>query len=51
MTENNSQTTRGRSAGRRIALIVTGAVAGVLAFGALALGAGVTALLARSRPD
>jgi hypothetical protein len=40
MTENNTQTTRRRSTGGRIGLIVTGAVAGVLAFGALALGAG-----------
>jgi hypothetical protein len=40
MTENNTQTTRGRSTGGRIGLIVAGAVAGVLALGALALGAG-----------
>jgi hypothetical protein len=40
MTENNTQTTRGRSTGGRIGLIVTGAIAGVLALGALVLGAG-----------
>ena len=40
MTENNTQTTRRRSTGGRIGLIVTGAVAGVLALGALAFGAG-----------
>jgi hypothetical protein len=40
MTENNTQTTRRRSTAGRIGLIVTGAVAGVLALGAIALGAG-----------
>ena len=40
MTENNTQTTRRRSTAGRIVLIVTGAVAGVLALAALALGAG-----------
>jgi hypothetical protein len=40
MTENNTQTTQGRSTGGRIGLIVAGAVVGVLALGALGLGAG-----------
>jgi hypothetical protein len=40
MTENNTHTTQGRTTGRRIGLIVAGAVAGVLALGALGLGAG-----------
>jgi hypothetical protein len=40
MTENNTQTKQGRTTGRRIGLIVAGTVAGVLALGALGLGAG-----------
>ena len=40
MTDYDKQTSRGRTTGGRIALIVTGAVAGMLALGALAVGAG-----------
>lgn len=40
MSENDTHTTRGRSAGGRIGLIVAGAVTGILALGALGLGAG-----------
>ena len=39
MTDNDMQTSRGRSTGGRIGLIVAAAVAGVLALGALGLGA------------
>ncbi|MEA2376534.1 MAG: hypothetical protein QOD13_441, partial [Thermoleophilaceae bacterium] len=34
MTDSHTQTTQGRTGGRRIGLIVTGAVAGILALGA-----------------
>lgn len=40
MTDNDTHTTRGRSTGGRIGLIVAGALAGILALGALGLGAG-----------
>jgi hypothetical protein len=40
MTDNGTQKTRGRSTGGRIALVVAGALAGLLALGALGLGAG-----------
>jgi hypothetical protein len=40
MTDTNIQTTRPRGTGGRIGLIVTGALAGILALGALGLGAG-----------
>ena len=40
MTDNDTPTTRGRSTGGRIGLIVAGALAGILALGALGLGAG-----------
>jgi hypothetical protein len=40
MTDHNTQTTQGRSTAGRIGLIVAGAVAGILALGALGLGAG-----------
>jgi hypothetical protein len=49
MTDSHTQTTQGRTGGRRIGLIVTGAVAGILALGALALGAG--ALWANGEKD
>jgi hypothetical protein len=40
MTDTNTQTSRERTTGGRIGLIVAGAVAGILALGALGLGAG-----------
>ncbi len=39
MTDNGTQTTKGRSTGGRVGLIVAGALAGLLALGALGLGA------------
>ena len=39
MTENDAQPTRGRSSAGRVGLIVAGALAGLLALGALGLGA------------
>ena len=39
MTDNGTQTTRGRSSAGRVGLIVAGALAGLLALGALGLGA------------
>src|SRR5687767_4414441 len=39
MTDNDTQTTRGRTTGGRIGLMLAGAVAGILALGALGIGA------------